>query len=88
MIIASSDTVGATLDSPLLDAERWQEPAVQQAFRRALHLLVHKAVLVEVERGIYRVDLWVYMVDDLVRESINSESAFVIKRTKSMHTRI
>ena len=73
----------ATLESRLIDAARWQEPAAQQAFRRALHLLVHKAALVEVERGTYRVDLEIYTEDDLVRETVNSERTRLVWSTNT-----
>lgn len=49
----------------------------------ALYLLVHKTVLVEVERGTYRVDLEIYTVDDLVRETVNSERARLIWSTNT-----
>jgi hypothetical protein len=55
--------VEVILTSPLLDPARWQELAVSQILKRALHLLVHRAELQEERRGCYRVKLWLYKTE-------------------------
>jgi hypothetical protein len=70
-------TIERILTSPLLDPARWKEPAVAQIIKRALHLLIHKAVLVEEKRGAYHIELWLYREEFLLfRESVANESAW------------
>jgi hypothetical protein len=46
--------------------DRWREPAVYEAIRRALHLLIHRAILREVQRGTYVIDLQLYTIEGLI----------------------
>jgi DNA invertase Pin-like site-specific DNA recombinase len=70
-------TAEIILTSPLLDPARWQEPAISQILKRALHLLVHRAELQEQKRGTYRVKLWLYREEFLLfRENVSFESAW------------
>ncbi len=70
-------TVTATLNNPDLDPGRWQEPRVYEALRRALHLLVHEAWLVEEAPRTYTVELKLYTPESLlIREFTTSESAW------------
>lgn len=46
-LAAKARSVLAVLTDPSLDPARWQEPAVLGAFRRALAILVKKAVVRE-----------------------------------------
>ena len=65
-----------TLNTPLLEPERWGDADAQQALKRALRLLVHKMVLIELERGKYTVEVWLYKATNLiVRETLSHESA-------------
>jgi DNA invertase Pin-like site-specific DNA recombinase len=77
-------TAQVILTSPLLDPQRWQEGAINQILKRALHLLVHKAELQEERRGTYRVKLWLYKEEFLLfRESVSFESTCTISFTKT-----
>jgi DNA invertase Pin-like site-specific DNA recombinase len=77
-------TISRTLLDPQLDPSRRQEPQVHQALKRALHLLIHRATLVEVARGSYVVELALYTLESLVRETGTHESALELVRTKPM----
>jgi len=77
-------TVKLALDNPFLDLERWQEPLVFQSLKRALHLLVHKAVLMQHSPQEYFIRLWLYKAENgLGREIGTNESTCTISFTKT-----
>jgi DNA invertase Pin-like site-specific DNA recombinase len=70
-------TVKLTLDDPFLDLDRRQEPLVFQSLKRALHLLVHKAILMQHSPQEYFIRLWLYDAEKGVgREIGTNESAW------------
>lgn len=69
--------VKLTLNTPLLETERWSAEEAQQALKRALRLLCHKMVLIELERGRHTVEIWLHKAEYLlVRQTLSHESAW------------
>lgn len=77
-------TVKLALDNPFLDLERWQEPLVFQSLKRALHLLVYKAVLMQHSPQEYFIRLWLYKAENGPGREINAnESVCTISFAKT-----
>jgi hypothetical protein len=61
-----------TLTDPLLEPERWNDPAAHFALKRALNVLVHRMTLQQERPGAYYVEIELYEI----RESVSLESAW------------
>ncbi len=80
-------TIRAVLGNQLLDPARRAELLVFEALKRAVHLLIDRAELIEEQRGAYHVTLWPRDAPHLVRQRVFGESAFVHKRTNAVKLR-
>ena len=69
--------VDLTLNTPLLEPDRWNDEDSQQALKHALRLLCHKMELIELEHNKYTVELWLHKAENVfVRQIGSNESAW------------